>query len=179
MAELDASGSFAIDPEQAWRRVKGLAELDEPRARLARALAAWRERVAISTDRPRNWILPDAALRDIVLQAPRTRQELQALATLPESLHAQSAPLLELIGAVQLPARLAPLPSRARPDPARIQAVRKLAQLTQLTGRELGIAPEILATRREMERIVAGARDGSVLAGWRRAVIGERLLGAL
>ena len=179
MAELDASGSFAIDPQQAWRRVKGLAELDEPRERLARALAAWRERVAISADRPRNWILPDAALRDIVLQAPRTLEQLQALTTLPESLHGQSAALLELIEAAQLPARLAPLPSRGRPDPATIQAVKKLAQLTQLTGLELGIAPEILATRREMERLVAGARDGGLLSGWRRAVIGERLLGAL
>jgi ribonuclease D len=179
MAELDASGSFAIDPQQAWRRVKGLAELDEPRERLARALAAWRERVAISADRPRNWILPDAALRDIVLQAPRTLEQLQAFTTLPESLHGQSAALLELIEAAQLPARLAPLPSRGRPDPATIQAVKKLAQLTQLTGLELGIAPEILATRREMERLVAGARDGGLLSGWRRAVIGERLLGAL
>jgi ribonuclease D len=180
MAELDASGSFAVDPQQAWRRVKGLAELDEPRQALARMLAAWRERVAISADRPRNWILPDAALRDIVLQAPRTPSELQAITTLPESVRAQSgAQILELIAAARLPARLAPLPSRARPDPARIQAVRKLAQLTQSTGRELGIAPEILATRREMERLVAGARDGSLLSGWRRAVIGERLLGAL
>jgi len=41
------------------------------------------------------------------------------------------------------------------------------------------MAPEILATRREMERLVAGARDGAVLKGWRRAVVGERLLGAL
>ncbi len=179
MAELDASGSFTIDPQQAWRRVKGLGELDEPRERLARELAAWRERVAISADRPRNWILPDAALRDIVLQAPRTLGQLQALTTLPESLHGQSAALLELIEAAQLPARLAPLASRGRPDPATIQAVKKLAQLTQLTGRELGIAPEILATRREMERLVAGARDGGLLSGWRRAVIGERLLGAL
>ena len=40
------------------------------------------------------------------------------------------------------------------------ETVRKLAQLAQQTGRELGIAPEILATRREMERLVAGARDG-------------------
>jgi hypothetical protein len=30
-----------------------------------------------------------------------------------------------------------------------------------------------------MERLVAGARDGAVLKGWRRAVVGERLLGAL
>ena len=61
----------------------------------------------------------------------------------------------------------------------RADAVRRLAQLTQQTGRELGIAPEILATRRDMERLIAGARDEGPLAGWRRGVIGERLLSAL
>ena len=44
---------------------------------------------------------------------------------------------------------------------------------------ELGLAPEVLATRREMEKLVSGARDGAVLSGWRREVIGERLLSAL
>jgi ribonuclease D len=57
--------------------------------------------------------------------------------------------------------------------------VRTLARLTQQTGQEIGVAPEILATRRELERLVAGARDGAPLAGWRREVIGARLLQAL
>jgi len=51
--------------------------------------------------------------------------------------------------------------------------------VVQQIGRELEMAPEILATRREIERLVAGTRDGAVLQGWRREVVGERLLGAL
>ena len=70
--ELDAAGSFAADPEQAWRRVKGVTRTGR-RAPVAGAGAgAWRERRAISADRPRSWILPDAALRDIVMRAPRS-----------------------------------------------------------------------------------------------------------
>jgi ribonuclease D len=180
MAELDAIGSFEADPQQAWRRFKGLVDLDPERQRLVCALAAWREQRAISADRPRNWILPDAALRDIVLRAPRTLAQLEAATPLPVGILNHSGPqILAVIEAAQLPDRLAPLPQRRRPDPATTEAVRKLSQLAQQIGRELGIAPEILATRREMERLVSGARDGAVLAGWRREVIGERLLGAL
>jgi ribonuclease D len=157
-----------------------LVDLDPERQRLVCALAAWREQRAISADRPRNWILPDAALRDIVLRAPRTLTQLEAATPLPEGILNHSGPqILAVIEAAQLPDRLAPLPQRRRPDPATTEAVRKLSQLAQQIGRELGIAPEILATRREMERLVSGARDGAVLAGWRREVIGERLLGAL
>jgi len=48
MAGLDAAGSYETDPEQAWRRIRGVAELDPARQALARTLAAWRERRAIS-----------------------------------------------------------------------------------------------------------------------------------
>jgi ribonuclease D len=180
MAELDAVGSFQVDPQQAWLRIKGFMELDPARQRLARALAAWREQRAISADRPRNWILPDAALRDIVQRVPRTLAELEAAAVLPEGiLNHSGAQILAVIQGENLPARLEPLPQRRRPDPAVTEAVRKLTQLAQQIGRELGMAPELLATRREMERLVHGARDGAPLTGWRRGVIGERLLGAL
>jgi len=180
MAELDAIGSFEADPQQAWRRFKGFAELDPARRQLAMALTSWRERRAIDADRPRNWILPEAALRDIVLRVPRTRAELERIAELPEGIRSHSGPqILAVIDAAGLPARLGPPPQRRRPDPAQSEAVRKLSQLAQQIGRELGVAPEVLATRREMERLVSGARDGAVLSGWRREVIGERLLGAL
>jgi len=180
MAQLDAVGSYAIDPEESWRRLKGIAELDPARQSLARALAAWRERRAISSDRPRNWILPDTALRDIVLRVPRTAAQLALIAELPEGIRNNSgADILALIEAQQLPAALPPLPRRQRPEAAETELLQKLSQLTQQTGRELGLAPEILATRRDMQRLVNGARDGGPLSGWRRAVIGERLLQAL
>jgi ribonuclease D len=180
MAQLDAAGSFAVDPDQSWRRIKGIAELDPARQALARALAAWRERRAISSDRPRSWILPDAALRDMVLHVPRSMTELALTADLPEGIrHNSGAGILAVIEAARLPEALPPLPKRQRPEAAETELLRKLSQLTQQTGRELGIAPEILATRRDMQRLVSGARDGGPLAGWRRAVIGERLLQAL
>lgn len=180
MAELDSIGSFDADPQLAWRRFKGFHELDAERQRLATALCTWREQRAISADRPRNWILPDAALRDIVMRVPRSVDELGQIAELTDGVRNHSGPqIMAAIESAQLPARLLPLPQRQRPDPETTAAVRKLSQLAQQIGRELGLAPEILATRREMERLVAGSRDGGVLKGWRREVIGERLLGAL
>jgi ribonuclease D len=180
MAELEGTSSFQVDPEQAWRRFKGLDDLDDARRALAGALAAWRERRAIASDRPRNWVLPDAAVRAIVARVPRTLEELAAIPELPAGMrHHSGEQIVTLIESLQLPATLPPVPQRRRPPPAESEAVHRLAQLTQEAGRELGIAPEILATRREMERLVAGARDEGPLAGWRRSVIGERLLGAL
>jgi ribonuclease D len=180
MSELEGTLSFRIDPEDAWRRLKGFAELDEARRALAAALAAWRERRAIDSDRPRNWILQDAALRAIVARVPRSAGQLAAIVELPATTRrAAGEEILAVIESLRLPDKLPPQPQRRRRDAAEDETVRRLAALTQQTGRELGLAPEILATRREMERLVGGAREGGPLAGWRRAVIGQRLLDAL
>ncbi|MBS0387797.1 MAG: ribonuclease D [Proteobacteria bacterium] len=172
--------SFAIDPEQAWLRIKTFADLDPDRQRLAQQLAAWRELRAMSADRPRGWILPDAALRDIVLQVPRSAAALERIRELPEGIRANSgAQLLELISAAAVPTPAAPLPQRRRPDPQQLEQVARLADTTRRVAAALNLAPEILATRRELEQLARGNQDGALLRGWRREVIGLELLNAL
>lgn len=179
MARIGAE-SFAVDPEQAWLRIKSFADLDPDRQRLAQLLGAWRERRAMNSNRPRGWILPDAALRDLVLQVPRDRAGLARLAELPEGIRENSgAQLLELISAAAVPQPAAPLPQRRRPDPAQLDKVARLADITRRVGAQLELAPEILATRRDIERLAGGQLDGAILSGWRRAAIGAELLKAL
>ena len=56
---------------------------------------------------------------------------------------------------------------------------RKLATLNQTIAQSLGLSPEVLATRRDIEQLAEGSRNVSILQGWRRTVIGEPLLAAL
>jgi ribonuclease D len=180
LAALGEVQSYAVDPEQAWLRVKGLRGLDEDRQRLARELAAWRERRAIERNRPRGWILDDVALREIVFRVPRTLDALRGILELPPGTIKHSGEeILASIQAAGVPNPPPPLDLRARPDPALTALVKKLATLNQAVAAQLGLSPEILATRRDLEQLAEGRRDVPMLAGWRRAVIGERLLAAL
>jgi ribonuclease D len=173
-------GMYSVEPEQAWLRVKGLHGLDVARRRLARELAAWRERRAIERNRPRGWILDDGSLREIVIAAPRSKDELAAIAGLSAGvLEHCGAQILERIRAADLPDELQPVNLRARPDPHRAALLNKLSALHRAIAADLALSPEVLATRRELEQLAAGQRDLPLLAGWRRAVIGERLLAAL
>jgi ribonuclease D len=172
--------AFTVDPEEAWRRLRGLKGLDPGRERLAQGLAAWRERAALEHDRPRGWILDDVALREIVMRVPRTATELARIAELtPGVVKHSGAQLLACVAAAQVPDPPPPVPARAPADPARNALVRKLAATSQAVAAELGLSPEVLATRRELELLADGRRDGAVLRGWRRGVLGERLLAAL
>ena len=46
-------------------------------------------------------------------------------------------------------------------------------------ARPANVVPELLATRRDLEQVADGNQDAGVLSGWRRSVLGERLLAAL
>lgn len=180
LAALATGSDFIVDPEQAWQRIKGMQRLDAARTRLLRALAAWRERRAIDRNRPRGWILQDTALREIVLRVPRTSAELGAIEDLSPGVVKHCGD--EILGAVHAAAVSNPPPplsARERPDPARAARLRALADLNQVIARELNLSPEILSTRRELEQLAEGSRELPVLRGWRREVVGERLLQAL
>jgi ribonuclease D len=180
LAALQDPGDYSVDPEQAWQRVRSLKGLDADRARLAQSLAAWRERRADERNRPRGWILDDAVLRDIVIRVPRTLEELAGLADMqPGFVKHNGGEILALIAAAAMPTVLPRVNPRGAPDPQKTALVKKLSALHQAVATELNLPPEILATRRDLEQLADGRQDGAVLCGWRREVIGERLLAAL
>jgi len=180
LADLGDRQAIVTQPEQAWLRIKGLRGLDAGRIRLARALAAWRERRAVERNRPRGWILEDAALREIVMRVPRSAEALASIADLPPNLIRHCGEeLLECVLAADIPDPAPPVETRQRPDPAKAALLRSLGSLNQSIAGELGLSPEVLATRRDLEQLADGKRDIAVLRGWRRAVIGERMLAAL
>jgi ribonuclease D len=178
-----------VDPDSAWQRLRGLADFDEHRLRLAQRLAAWRERRAITRNRPRGWILEDAVLREMIQQAPRDLDGLRSIPLMPPGVVERAgAELLQVIAECALPASLPPLPKRSRPDPAFETKVRELSRIVKDKAQELALAPELLATRRDLERLARTALAGAApnaataatpLRGWRSAVVGAQLLAAL
>ncbi len=180
LAELADPAAIVTEPEQAWLRIKGLRGLDPGRVRLARSLAAWRERRAVERNRPRGWILEDGAVRDIVVHVPRSADALASIAGLtPNLIKHCGEEILECIRTAEVPDPAPPLETRQRPDPAKAALLRTLGALNQSIAGELGLSPEVLATRRDLEQLADGRRDVGVLRGWRRSVVGERMLAAL
>jgi len=172
---------YRVEAADAWRRLKGLERLDATAFGIAKALAAWRERRAMARDLPRGWVMPDAAIFELAQVRPKTRDGLSRIATIPRGTAARAAD--EILAAIataadEAVARQADDAARA-PGPEQLR-LQKLLQkrLTAIAG-ELGIQPEVLATRRELAAIARGARELPVLSGWRREIVGEPLLAAL
>jgi ribonuclease D len=180
LAGLANEGALRVEPEDAWRKIKGLPSLDAGRQKLAQAVGAWRERRAVERNRPRGWILDDAVLRELVVRLPRTPEALAALPEMQESVVRKCGDeLLELVRQADIADPPPPLPRREKPDPAQVALVKRLADIAGEVAKQLEINTEVLATRRELEKLAGGKRDVSLLRGWRADVVGARLLAAL
>jgi len=178
-ASLEDPRLYRTEPADAWRRLKGLGRLRTAEQAAARALAGWREERAIASDKPRGWILSDEALYALATQAPSTMSDLESIRALPPTtVRKRGEELLALMQGARESARdLPPTPAPQRPTPEQTQRIARLQQRVKDVAAGLGISPEVLATRRDVEGMVLGsAEDSPLLRGWRREVIGLSLL---
>jgi ribonuclease D len=173
---------YRTDPAVAWRRLKGLGRMKPPEQAAARALAEWRERRAIESDKPRGWILADETLLAMATLAPDTLEALEKIRTLPPAVvRKRGEELLQLLAAARSGGS-EPSPDDVlsrRPTPEETSRAAKFMQVVRDEAAALGIGAEILATRRDIDALAQGNLDNQLMRGWRRTVIGDRLLALL
>lgn len=179
-ASLRDVSLYRVDPEDAWRRLKGFDRLDDAARAAARSLAAWRERRAMARDLPRGWVLPDEAIYELATRRPQTREALARTASVPPGTASRAAD--EILAAMAQPGDDG-MPRAAadagRPGPEQLRLQKLLQKALAAIAAELGIQPEILATRREIAALARGERDLPALRGWRKDVVGMRLIAAV
>ena len=196
MIPLTEEAAYQMPPaEECYRALDGPALTPSQRGSL-RELAAWRERRARSSNRPRGWILKDSAVRDLSRRQPRNPEQLLAPYELvagrppkgdPKTIQQTRAVLLKNTDAVLrvlAAGARKPVPFTGKGKRERRPAPESLALLLEtwlkLRANEHGVAPELLATQEELRAIVAAypdeAPDARPLKGYRRRILGEDLL---
>ncbi len=174
---------YRTDPAQAWRRLKGLNRLRPAEQSAARALADWRERRALESDKPRGWILADEALYGLATREPVSVEALESVAGLPPGvIRKRGDELCELLRAARADESGVALTAPKRPEPAQMALATKLLNVVREVATELQLGAELLATRKEIEAIAYGSVEpeaSPLLRGWRRDVVGAKLLAAL
>lgn len=179
MRVLSAPGTYDLQPEDAWTRLKG--RVRKPRElAILMELAAWREHQAQSRDVPRSRVLKDDALIDIVQRAPRGESELGELRSIPRGFERSQAGA-EILAAVErgLERDHKTLPRLDRPQQrnANGAVLDLLRVLLKAVSDSERVAPKIIATIDDLEAIAADDEaDVLALKGWRRTLFGDRAL---
>ena len=167
---------YDIDPNKAIARLKGARSLRGRQRAAAKRLTAWREQEAMTRDRPRQWIVRDNVLVDIAFRLPSEMAELARIESMPPNLLQRAGDAI-----VSVIAESAQDESDYRPpgppDEEQKLLLKKMQSLVAECANDLGIAAEIIASKKELSTVINGGnRDSRVLGGWRKKLIGDQLI---
>lgn len=182
VARLQRNAAQPTDPDEAYLRIGGAGRLDGEGLRALRALARWREQTAQARDSARGFVVPDTDLLELARRRPGTLAELRAAVQMhPNALGRYEKSLLQTIAAAA--AEPAPRPWPALLDKAQMRQIDNMKKRVQERAKELGLDPALLASRRELEKLlratIAGEPPPERFLGWRKAVITDELLGLI
>jgi ribonuclease D len=179
MAVLNSPATYEVKPENAWQRLKGRIRKPKELAVLME-LAAWREREAQHRDVPRQRVLKDDALMDIVQRAPRSVEALAELRSVPNGFE-RSRSGGEVLAAIErglaLDPKTLPRLERERGRGGNGAVLDLLKVLLKAIAEAERVAPKIIASSDDLEAIASDDEaDVPALQGWRRGVFGEKAL---
>lgn len=171
--------TYAVIPEEQYRRVKRASSLDRRSLAVLREVAAWREVEAQTRDVPKRWLVSDESLLELARRAPESAAMFGGVRGLNEQVVRRSG---EAILAAVRRGKAAPddeLPrfeKRKRPEGELDELADAMSALVRVRAKQHGVAPTLLATRDDLERFAGGEREASALSvGWRHTLVGADL----
>ena len=178
VALLTDPRTYAFDPADAWKRLKLGGKSRQARA-IIMELAAWRERTAQDENVPRGRVIKDEAIYEVAKHAPRSVETLSRLRTAREVLKSRGEDVIRAVEAALArdPADVAGAAAQADLPASTSAAVELLRVLLKAVSAELNIAPKLLASSEELEKLAQfDEPDVPALTGWRRQLFGEKAL---
>jgi ribonuclease D len=181
MERLGDPSNYAMEPAEAWKRVRIQSRKAEVLGRL-KALAAWREMEAQTKNLPRGRIVKDETLADIAAHPPGNQDALARVRGLSPGWKNNDigARLMDALASAQ-PLSAEEMPAREDRQPGLGKEGALVADLLKLLlkirSRESNVAARLIARSEELELLAAGRRDGlSILEGWRFEEFGRDAL---
>ncbi|NVK43591.1 MAG: ribonuclease D [Oceanospirillaceae bacterium] len=177
------------DPEgwSYYLRFSQMAAVPPHKMAALRDLTAWREQVCRARDVPRNRVLRNQQLLEIINRWPRNLEELARVPDLKRRVVREDGQaMLDVLQKAVL--ELAQRPVEPIPKPLHViwnKRLKRLKAIARQRAEQLDIAPEVLLRKRDLEALVRSREEAGEyrlpegLQGWRREVVGERLLAQL
>lgn len=175
-AEARAAALHPIDPDETWREIPQSIHLDEAGRTALRALAAWRERVAVDLDQAPRAVLSDAMLADLARRRPATLHRILSNRRFPRKVaDRHGGDLLASLHAAAAPADAIAVVAPQTEAERMVQFIR-LAVAT--LGAARGWSQRLVLPDADIERAVLSgypAVSFPLAASWRNELLGSAL----
>jgi ribonuclease D len=164
-------------PEEAWWKLGDTRGMSRRSRAVAQEVAAWRERTAAATNRPRRQVLSDLGLLAISQRPPHNADELRRSRGV-DGRHLAQGRAAEILRAVhrglELPLNDIRMPSTSHEAQAPAAAVAVCSGLVRQIADDLEFDQGLLATRADIAQLLSD-EPSRLDTGWRRTIVGDPL----
>ena len=169
----------AVDPEYAYLRFSAIGRMDNSTLQVLKYLARWREEVADERNRARGFVISDSSMLQLAREKPATAQQLRNIGDIhPVALSLYEGILLQLIS--DAAEDKTPVEKFEQLDERQRQQLKDMRSIVQARSNELSIDPALLASRRELEKLIRALAAGNPIPerflGWRKEIITDLLI---
>jgi len=181
VARMRQSAETPIDPETVYQRFSGIGRMDHETLQALKYLARWREGVAIEKNRARGFVVSDQALLQLARSRPTRGEEVAQIESLhPVAVSRYTETLLALIA--EAGRDQTPVEKFEQLDEKQRRLLSNMRGIVERQAKELGVEPALLASRKELEKLVRALSLGIPVPerflGWRKDVVTDRLIAA-
>ncbi len=176
---LSNNSTYAPAADTVWRKIKGINKLKKQKLAILKNLAAFREQLAIEQNRPRRRVIADDVLIQLSINPPAHLDELHEYQGLSHKfLQHNGATIMSLVqtGLNTSDDDCPQLPAHEKLSQNEQALADCLMAIVHLSAHNNNISPQCLCSKKELESLIKGKRDLTILSGWRNELIGKHLL---
>lgn len=172
---------YAVKVDDCWQRLK-FRQTSPRYLAILQSISRWRELEAQRLNVPRGRLVKDDSLVEIASQKPASPAELRKMRAYQGTLN--DSQCHALIAAIQAGLALSeydcPVWRERKPLADNLQTgIDLLKLLLKKIAGEVNTVPRLIAPMEDLERLILGKRDVSVLQGWREELFGKHAVDLL
>lgn len=171
------------DRERKYLRIKGASTLSRRGLACLQKMYAWRDALAFKGNRPARTILSDSIILELSRRPPKNAQEMQRVRSVRvDQIAKYGADIMKVVEEVQAMSNddLPFWPASMGPPKKEVLQADMLYAILKVLCYEADLAPELVATRDELQALVRVHREDALAAsnlpllhGWRRQLAGQ------
>ena len=173
--KLKSKSLYALNKETIAKKLKIPNSMHGQEKRTFKLFSEWRELEAMKKNLPRKWIIKDKTIIEIIKKRIRKKSELNDIKSISKTVVEEHGnQILKIMENISDTQKINSVIMRLNEKQNRdvLEAQKKV----KIISKNLGVEPELIATKKEIKNFILGEKNVRFMHGWRYENFGRRLL---
>ena len=164
-----------MNKETIPNKLKSPSSMHGHEKRIFKLFSEWRELEAMKKNLPRKWIIRDKTIIEIIKKRIRKKSELDDIKNISKTvIEEHGTQILKIMENINDAQKIDSETMRVNEKQKRY--VSEAQKKVKIISKNLGMEPELIATKKEIKNFILGEENVRFMHGWRYEIFGKRLL---